>query len=92
MAHYALFYDVVDDMVNKRAPYRAEHLQLIREAQARGELLMAGAVGNPPDGALVIFRSESPDVAEAFARDDPYVKQGLVTKWTVKPWALVTGQ
>lgn len=88
--YYALFYDVVDDMVTKRAPYREEHLRLIREAHTRGEIVMAGAVGNPPDGALLIFRAESPDTAEAFAREDPYVKQGLVTRWKVKPWTVVT--
>lgn len=89
--YYALFYDVVDDMVTKRAPYREEHLGLIREAHARGEIVMAGAVGDPPDGALLVFRATSPEVADAFARDDPYVKQGLVTRWKVKPWTLVAG-
>lgn len=89
--YYALFYDVVDDMVTKRAPYRDEHLRLIREAHARGEIVMAGAVGDPPDGALLVFRAASPEVADAFARDDPYVKQGLVTNWKVKPWTLVAG-
>jgi hypothetical protein len=54
-------------------------------------MVMGGAVGNPPDGAVLVFRGESADVAEAFARADPYVKQGLVTRWTVKPWTLVAG-
>ena len=88
--YYALFYDVVDDMVTKRAPYREEHLRRIREAHARGELVMAGAVGDPPDGGLFVFRAASADAAEAFAREDPYVKQGLVTSWKVKPWTVVT--
>jgi uncharacterized protein YciI len=89
--HYVLFYDVVEDMITKRAPFREEHLRLIREAHERGEMVMGGAVGNPPDGAVLVFRGESADVAEAFARADPYVKQGLVTRWTVKPWTLVAG-
>lgn len=89
--HFVLLYDVVDDMIAKRAPYREEHLRLIQERHARGEIVMAGALGDPPDGALVIFRSPSPDAAEAFAREDPYVKNGLVTGWRVKPWTVVAG-
>ncbi|OFW22524.1 MAG: hypothetical protein A3H97_06400 [Acidobacteria bacterium RIFCSPLOWO2_02_FULL_65_29] len=89
--HYVLLYDVVDDMVTKRAPYREEHLRLIREGHARGEIVMAGAVGDPVDGALLIFRADSPQVAERFAAADPYVKQGLVIRWKVKPWTVVAG-
>lgn len=88
---YVLLYDVVDDMVNKRAPYRAEHLQLIKDAHERGEIVMAGAVGDPVDGAVLVFRSDSPAVAEKFVMADPYVKNGLVTRWKVKPWTLVAG-
>ena len=91
MKHFVLFYEFVDDMVTKRVPYREEHLRLIREAHARGDLIMAGAVGDPPDGGLFIFRVASPDVAEAFARADPYVLQALVTSWKVKPWMVVAG-
>jgi uncharacterized protein YciI len=89
--YYVLLYDVVEDMITKRAPYREEHLRLIRDAHARGEIVMGGAVGDPPDGAVLVFRAASPDVAEAFALADPYVKQGLVTRWKVKPWTLVAG-
>jgi uncharacterized protein YciI len=89
--HYVLLYDVVDDMVTKRAPYREEHLKLIRDGHTRGEIVMAGAVGAPVDGALLVFRAESPDVVERFVAADPYVKQGLVIRWKVKPWTVVAG-
>ena len=89
--HYVLLYDVVDDMVTKRVPYREEHLKLIRDGHARGEIVMAGAVGDPVDGALLIFRSEAPEVAERFVAADPYVRQGLVIRWKVKPWTVVAG-
>lgn len=92
MGYFVLRYDsVVDDYVNRRAPYRAEHLRLINEAHARGEVLMAGAVGESPNGALIIFRGESPDVAERFAHADPYVAHGLVLHWRVQPWHVVVG-
>jgi uncharacterized protein len=89
--HFALMYDVVDRFVEKRMPHREAHLGLVRAAHARGELLLAGALGDPPDGALLVFRGESADTAEGFARADPYVVQGLVTAWRVRPWNVVVG-
>jgi uncharacterized protein len=91
VAYYALFYEVVDDFVARRGAYRDEHLRLAHEARARGELLLAGALADPADGALIVFQGESPAVAEAFARRDPYVKNGLVTKWRVRNWTVVVG-
>ena len=91
MAYYALFYEVVDDFVARRSAYRDEHLRLAREAYARGELVLAGALADPADGALLIFQGESPAAAEAFARQDPYVKNGLITKWKVRNWTVVVG-
>lgn len=90
--HYILFYDVVDDYVAKRAPLRAVHLELARQAHARGDLVLAGALTDPDDGAVLVFRGPSPDAAEAFARADPYVTNGLVVKWRVRKWATVVGE
>ena len=84
-----LLYDAVDDFINRRMPYRDEHLRLIREAHARGEIVLAGAVGDPPDGGLLVFRVASTAVAEEFARRDPYVINGLITRWLVRPWHVV---
>ena len=89
--YYVLFYESVEDFTARRVPHRPEHLRLIREAHARGDLLFAGAVGDPPDGGLFIFRTSSPSMAEEFARQDPYVTNGIVTNWHVKPWHVVVG-
>src|SRR5579859_703683 len=91
MAYYALFYEVVDDFVGRRAIFRDEHLNLACEAHARGELLLAGALADPADGALIIFNCASAATVEAFARHDPYVKNGLVTNWKVRNWTVVVG-
>jgi len=91
MPYYALFYDVVDDFIARRGAYRDEHLRLAREAHARGELVLAGALADPADGALIVFQGESAATAEAFARQDPYVKNGLVTNWKVRNWTVVVG-
>ena len=90
--YFVLRYDaVVDDYVNRRAPFRAEHLRLLREAHQRGEVLMAGAVGESPDGAIIIFRSESAAPAERFVAQDPYVTNGLILSWRIQPWNVVIG-
>jgi uncharacterized protein len=89
--HYLLFYDLVDDYVERRVPLRQRHLRLAREAHARGELLLGGALAHPPDGAVLLFRGDSPTVASAFAEADPYVIEGLVTRWLVREWTTVVG-
>jgi uncharacterized protein YciI len=89
--YYALVYDVVADYIARRAALRDAHLTLARQAQARGELLLAGALGDPIDGALLVFRAADPSVVEEFARHDPYVVNGLVTRWQVRPWTVVVG-
>ena len=77
MPYFALTYEVVDDFVNKRTPFRPSHLKEVRDSHARGELVMAGALGEPA-GALLIFRAADRTTAENFAKADPYVKEGLV--------------
>jgi uncharacterized protein len=89
--HYLLFYDYVGDAVERRAPFREEHLRLAREALERGELLMGGAFAEPVDGALLLFRADDPSVVEAFVRRDPYVANGVVTRWRIRPWTVVVG-
>jgi uncharacterized protein YciI len=91
MPYFALLYDVVDDFVARRVPFRAEHLRLAAEAQSRGDIVLAGALTEPA-AALIIFRCADKSVAEDFARCDPYVVNGLVKKWTVRPWNVVVGQ
>jgi uncharacterized protein YciI len=89
--YFALIYETVDDYVARRAQFRAGHLDLAREAHARGELLLGGAFADPVDRALLIFRAPDVGTVENFARRDPYVTSGLVRKWEVRPWTVVIG-
>lgn len=89
--HYLLMYDVVHDYVERRTQYRSEHIGLAREAVARGELVLGGALAQPADGVVLLFRGSSPAAAEAFAKSDPYVRNGIVTKWRVRGWTTVVG-
>ena len=89
--HYLLFYEVVPNYAERRKPFRAAHLEHARTAVARGELVLAGALANPIDGAVLLFRGDSPAAAEQFAKSDPYVVNGLVTRWHVREWTTVIG-
>ena len=89
--YYILFYDVVEDYVNRRAPFREAHLEHTARARDRGHLVMGGAFANPVDGAVLVFRAEDPSVVEDFARKDPYVTNGVVTNWRVREWTVVVG-
>jgi uncharacterized protein YciI/heme-degrading monooxygenase HmoA len=91
MNYFALLYDLVDDMVTRRVPFREEHLRLAREAYQRGELALAGALEDPVDRALLVFHVADKSQVEAFARRDPYVVNGLVKKREVRPWNVVVG-
>jgi len=91
MNYYALFYELVDDMVTRRVPFREEHLRLAREASERGELVLAGALADPVDRALLVFHVDDKSKAESFARKDPYVVNGLAKRWEVRLWNVVVG-
>ncbi len=90
--HFLLFYEFVPDYLERRPKFRAEHLQIAWEAQRRGELVLAGALAEPADGAVLLFAGKDKEVAEAFARSDPYVAGGLVTRWHVREWKTVVGK
>jgi uncharacterized protein YciI len=89
--HYLLMYDVVGDYIAARAPYRKAHLLHAIAAHQRGELVLGGALANPPDGAVLLFQGDSPKVAVDFANADPYVLNRLVTRWRVREWTTVVG-
>ena len=84
--HSLLFYDYVDDIVERRAAFRESHLALIGEAHEQGALLMAGALTDPVDGAVFVFTTEDRSTVEDFVARDPYVRAGLVTAWRIRPW------
>jgi uncharacterized protein len=88
--YYILFYKTVDNYLDKRIPFREAHLAYAKEAHKRGELILAGALADPVDSAVLIFKGEG-STAENFAKNDPYVKNGLIKEWNVRPWTVVIG-
>jgi len=90
--HYLLMYELAPDYLERRGEFRDQHLQLAWDAQERGEIVIAGALADPADTAVLLFTGDSPQAAERFARADPYVANGLVTSWRVRPWTTVVGK
>ena len=88
-AHHILFYDYVDDVLERRGPHRDGHLELIRRWKDDGAIVMAGALGDPPHGAAIVFSGGDPARIEEFTAADPYVGAGLVKQRRVEPWATV---
>ena len=91
MPYFVLEYQLVDDYLERRAALRSEHLELARAATERGDLVLAGALAEPPDRAILVWDVDEPASIEDFANADPYVRNGLVTEWSVRPWTVVIG-
>jgi len=91
MAYFALVYDLVDDYLARRGALREQHLKMANDLRARGEIVLAGAFADPADKALLIFQTPDRTVPENFARNDPYVINGLVKRWEVRAWSVVIG-
>jgi uncharacterized protein len=91
MKFFLLTYDYVDNMLERRAPVRPAHLEHAHAYSARGDIVLGGALVEPVDGAVIVFRAENPDLVAAFVENDPYVKAGLVRSHRIREWALATG-
>jgi uncharacterized protein YciI len=89
--HYLLIYEIAPDYLTRRVEFRGAHLKLANQAAERGELILGGAVGDPVESSLLLFKCNSPDIPAAFAQSDPYVLNGIVVRWKVSPWNTVIG-
>lgn len=89
--YYVLFYDYVENIIEKRVPFREKHLALATSFAKSGELLLGGAFADPADGAVLAFKVSDKARVEAFVHQDPYVQNGLVTKWHIREWSVVVG-
>jgi uncharacterized protein len=90
--HYLLIYELSPDYLERRGEFRNEHLTMAWDASKKGDLILGGALQDPADRACLLFEGDSPKAAEEFAKNDPYVKNGLIKKWEVRPWMTVAGK
>ena len=86
-----MIYELAADYLERRGEFRGVHLKLAWEASQRGDLVLGGALADPTDRAILMFKGKSAEVALDFARTDPYVTNGLIEKWSVRPWLTVVG-
>jgi uncharacterized protein len=91
VAHFILFYELAPDYIDRRPLFRDQHLKHAWDAVSRGELIVGGALADPVDRAVLLFSGKHPEIAVKFAEADPYVREGLVRSWTVRPWTTVVG-
>src|SRR5437764_14602155 len=87
--HYLLLYDYVQDMADRRGPYREAHLGRIRAGQDEGRIVMAGALADRPHGAALGVKGATRDETGQFIQDHPYVEADLGTKWNIERWQRV---
>lgn len=86
---FLLHYDYVDGILEKRAPFRDEHVSLAMHEVKNGRLEQAGAYADPIDGALFVFTCQNKAEVEAFVQNDPYYKNGLVPDYNIREWTVV---
>ncbi len=89
--HYVLIYEYTPDYLERRGEFRDAHLKLAWTSHERGEFQLGGVLADPVDGALLWFKADTPAVIEEFVKADPYVQNGLVAKWRIRPWMTVAG-
>ncbi len=91
MAKYVLFYESADDVASKAPAHFPAHLARWKEFQGQGTLLMIGTFANAQEeGSMAIFTTR--EAAEAFARSDPFVLNGVVRRWSVREWNEAIGR
>ena len=91
MKHFVLFYEYPADFRDRRGPFRGAHLEAANASVARDELQLGGAFSDDPPQGMLLFKGETAAVAEDFAKNDPYVKNGVVLSWRVREWTTVVG-
>ena len=84
MAKYVLFYEPNDDLREKIPQHFPAHRARWGEFQARGTLLLIGPFVNPREGAMAVFSTRA--AAEEFAASDPFVTNGIVSRWYIREW------
>lgn len=78
------FYEMAPDALPKIRAHYPAHRARLDAFHARGIVLAAGPFGDPAEGAMGIFASR--EGAEEFIQGDPFVTEGLVSRWRLVEW------
>ena len=91
LMYFLLFYDYVEDILERRDPFRPGHLAQVESLISEDKMAMAGALTDPVDGAVFVFKTEDINDIENFVKNDPYFQNNLVTGYRIRPWTVVGG-
>ena len=81
----------VDGMMEKRGPHREAHLAGAQRGYDDGTIVMAGALLDPVDAGVFVFKNVDEAHVKAFVEADAYYVAGLVPRYTIRPWMVVVG-
>ena len=81
---FVSFYEMAPGALAHLKTHYPAHRVRLEEFHARGVLIAAGPLGNPPEGAMGLFTTR--EAAEEFIEGDPFVTNGLVSSWRVVEW------
>lgn len=88
---FVLEYHYVENMLEKRAPFRSSHLQYAQQSVDKKILLAGGALVPEVKRGILLLRADHEQAVRDFAQNDPYVKNGLITKFDISEWAVAIG-
>ena len=88
VAFFVTSYESIDEIMAREPEALAAHLARSKEWHARGTFLMAGAFLDKQEGPISTMGVlTTREAAEEFARGDPFVLNGMVSKWYIREWA-----
>ena len=85
MAKFVLWGTYCENALEKRTPFRAEHLARLKNLKSQGLLITLGPTESSSH-VFGIFESSSIEVLRNILEEDVYWKQGIWTAIEVYPW------
>ncbi|MEI7665103.1 MAG: YciI family protein [Synechococcaceae cyanobacterium ELA263] len=82
---FVLWGSYCDNAIDKRSPYRQEHLEGLQQQKEAGVLLTLGPTADSSH-VFGIYEAESQEQVEALLHNDVYWRQGIWTQLCVYPW------
>ena len=80
-----VFYETSNVPMEKIMEVYPMHKQLVDDFHKQGKIIAIGTFANPiEDGSMGVFTGKAS--AEEFVSQDPFVKEGIVAKATIKEW------
>ncbi len=79
-----LFYETAPVTFDEVMEVYPKHEVFLSRFAQEGKVLGIGPYANPMEGSMAIFINL--EAAEEFVKNDPFVLEGIVAKYTIKEW------